>query len=251
MLARRDARPDADPRAAAASTRAAPRSPTGGRRGRRRRRLPRHGAATVLPAEPRATTSPATWWRPGRVRGPGARVSPAGGAAARAVRRPRRRGRASASGCCFASGPASAGSTTSASTQPGRLAVVDVVGESVRGHARRRRRAARGVQRLPAPRLPAGPDASRAPSRVCCGGRGAALPVPLVDLLAGRPAAAGAAHRRTATSTRPTSRCTRSGSRSGRASSSCTSRRRRASRFADGVARAGGQPGATTTWARW
>ena len=43
---------------------------------------------------------------------------PPGGAAARAVRRRRRRGRASASGCCSRPGPASAASTTSASTRP-------------------------------------------------------------------------------------------------------------------------------------
>ena len=46
-------------------------------------------------------------------------------------------------------------STTSAWTSPGGSSTVDVAGESVAGHQRRGRRAARGVQRLPAPRLPA------------------------------------------------------------------------------------------------
>ena len=78
---------------------------------------------------------------------------------------------------------------------PGRLAVCRRGRRVGAGHERRRRRAARGVQRLPAPRLPAGP--ARAGLRAgLLGGRGAALPVPLVDLRAGRPAAEGAAHRR-------------------------------------------------------
>ena len=62
-----------------------------------------------------------------------------------------------------------------------------------RGHARRRR-PPRGVQRLPPPGLSAGPSRTRLRAGLR-GRRGAALPVPLVDLLAGRPAAEGAAHR--------------------------------------------------------
>ena len=85
----------------------------------------------------------------------------AGGPAAGAVRRPRRVARASGTWCCSASGSASAGSTTSGSTEPGRVAVVDVVGESVVVTSDDGGAPARGVQRLPAPRLAAVPARAR------------------------------------------------------------------------------------------
>ena len=61
----------------------------------------------------------------------------------------------------------------------------------------------------------------------------------------------GAAHRRTATSTRPTSRCTRSGSRTWAGFVFVHLTPGDAEPFADGVARARRPTSATTTWARW
>ena len=120
-------------------------------------------------------------------------MTPAGGAAARAVRRPRGVRARSGNGSCSASGPASAGSPTSGSTRPERVAVVDVLGESVVVTARRRRRPARVVQRVPAPRLAAVPD--RAGSRAAAvRGPVDPMPLPLLDLRARRLAAARAAH---------------------------------------------------------
>ena len=71
---------------------------------------------------------------------------------------------------------------------------VDVVGESVLVTSDEHGRPARGVQRLPAPRL-AGPldRRRRGPRRLR--GVGAALPVPLLDLRPRRSAAQGAARR--------------------------------------------------------
>ena len=103
-----------------------------------------------------------------------------------------------------------AASTTSGLAEPGGSRCVDVVGGVGAGHQRRGRRAARGVQRLPAPRLPAVPGRARRRA-ACCEARRAALPLPLLDLRPRRPAAAGAARRR-GRSTRRTSRCTRSAS---------------------------------------
>ena len=146
----------------------------------------------VLPAD-RGTASPATWSRraeqlAGSMREPRRAGRPAGGAAAR-LYVDRRRGAASATGCCTASGSASAGSPTSGSAEPAGSPSSTSWVSRCSSPATSERRAARGVQRLPAPRLAA--RSRRARRRApACGRRLAALPVPLVDLRPRRPAAA-------------------------------------------------------------
>ena len=116
------------------------------------------------------------------------------------------------SGCCSGSGRASAGSRTSVSTSPERVAVVDVLGESVRAHRRRGRRAARGVQRVPPPRLAAVPDRAGRAGRSCAErGRSAVPTTPGPTPSTARCCALRTP--RTATSSRPPSRCTPVGRR--------------------------------------
>ena len=140
-------------------------------------------------------------------------MTPAGGAAARDVRRRRALARASATRCCSREWFCVGRLDDLGLDEPERVAVVDVLGESVLVDPRRRRRAARGVQRLPPPRLPAraGRPGRAAPAAVR--GEVAALPLPLLDLRPRRSAAAGRRTPRTSTtSTRRSSRCTRSAS---------------------------------------
>ena len=167
---------------------------------------------------PRATgtTRRATWWPSTASSG----EQPAGGAAAGDVRRRRRRGRVERDRVLFATWACVGPARRPRPGEPGRIAVVDVVG-GVGGRDARRRRPARGVQRLPAPRLAAGARVSPGPSR------SARRPVRCAARTTRGPTRwpAGCSRRRTptaSTSTRPTSRCTRSASRSGRGSCSCT-----------------------------
>ncbi len=170
----------------------------------------------------------------------------AGGAAPRDVRRRRPPGRSSATPCCTASGTASAASTTSAWPSPQRVAVVDVAGESVLVtsdedgglHAAYNVCRHRGSQLCP-------PEREPAPRRA------ASLRCPYHSwTYAPRRLAARAPHaerRRT----RRRSRCTRSASRPGAASSSCTSRPARAEPLADAVAGTPTQRWPTTASATW
>ena len=125
-------------------------------------------------------------------------------------------------GCCSASGSASAG--------------VDDLGLRRAAAGRRRRRGRRvgaGDPRRATARCTrrttsagtAAPSSFPRRARVRAGAarrRRAALPLPLVDLRPGRLAAARRRTPTTSTIDRPTSRCTRSGSRRGPASCSCT-----------------------------
>ena len=117
----------------------------------------------------------------------------AGRAPARDVRRRGALARSSGTPCSSASGTASAGVDDLGLAAPKRVVAVDVAGESVLRDQRRGRQPARGVQRLPAPRLPA------VPTRAAGARRGvAALPLPLVDL---RASTARCSRRRTRPST--------------------------------------------------
>ena len=221
--ARRDPRPDPDPRRLPVP----PALPGARRRlggGRRRRRTPAATpAAGSCPRTPTATTSPATWRA---LRSPPAREDR--GASCEPCR-PRCPGRCTSTRTAWlrerdrvlcASGSASAGSATSGWPSAGRVAVVDVVGESVLVtrdedgalHAAYNVCRHRGSQLVPDP---AGRRAD------LCGGGCAALPLPLVDLLAGRLSCCGP---RTPTASRPGGVLAAPGrrARSGRASSSCT-----------------------------
>ena len=172
----------------------------------------------------------------------------AGGAAARDVRRRGRPGAPSATPCCSASGSASAGVDDLGLDEPARVVVVDVVGESVLVtsdedgglHAAYNVCRHRGSQLAPV---------AEPPSPCLCG-VGAALSLPLVDLRPRRPAAAGAARRRVDEPERR-SRCTRSASRPGAASSSCTSRRSRRTPLADAVAQRRARRWPTTGSPAW
>ena len=132
----------------------------------------------------------------GRRREESGRDGSAGRAAARDVRRPGRVGARARAGAVRLVGLRRPGRRPRArlARAPGGRRRRGGVGRA----DARRRRPPRGVQRLPAPRLAARaarpePGQRRAGVLGC---RRAALPVPLLDLLAGRPAAQGAAHRR-------------------------------------------------------
>ena len=75
-----------------------------------------------------------------------------------------RTSRGSATWCCSTAGSASVGWPTSGWTRPGRLAVLDVVGESILVTSGLRRPAPRGVQRVPPPRVADRSRPSRAPT---------------------------------------------------------------------------------------
>ncbi len=120
---------------------------------------------------------------------------------------------------------------------------VDVAGESVLVTSDERRRAARGLQRLPAPRLADPADGRAGGTTRGLRPVGAALPVPLVDLRPRRPAAE-APHTELTDATSTTFRAARrSAWRPGAASCSCTSRPSGATPLAEAVARAGGDAG--------
>ena len=104
------------------------------------------------------------------------------------------RGRARA-GAAPGRGPASAGSTELGLRAPGRLAVVDVLGESVLLTVDKDGALHGALQRVPAPRVAGRAGRPGRPTPAPCRASGAALPVPLVDLRPGRLAAVRAAHR--------------------------------------------------------
>ena len=151
----------------------------------------------LLRRTPRATAVPATWWRrgpPTRLGERGERMTPAGRAAARAVRRPRGLGARARAGAAARVDLRRPGRRPRAATSRSGSPSSRSLGESLLVTVGRGRRAARGVQRLPAPRLPAVPD--RAGLRAAAvRGEVDPLPLPLVDLRPRRLAAAGAAHR--------------------------------------------------------
>ena len=193
---RRDARPDADP----ARLPVPPALPGAGRRrGRRRPASPATAGRTPLPIVP-AGGGPPRGLSPGRrTRGEPRMTEPSEPGCrprcpARCTSTPsawRARARAGAVRDVVLRRPAS---TTSGSTDPGRVAVVDVVGESVLV-TRDDDGAARGVQRLPAPRLAAGPARARRSEPVCAAAGALRCPYhSWTYSLAGR--LLGAAHRR-------------------------------------------------------
>ena len=128
---------------------------------------------------------------------------PAGGAAARDVRRPGPGSRAGR-GACSASGTASAGSDDLGLDRAGRVATVDVAGESCWSPATRTVSCTRRTtSAATAARSWCRSTRRRTARSVRC--RRPALPLPLVDLRPRRAAAQGAAQRRSRTSTPATS----------------------------------------------
>ena len=167
-----------------------PRCPAARRRlrcGRRGRRGLPSTPLAIVPDVHAATTWPATW--SGRER-----VSRLQSALPREMYVDDAAGRASASGCCSRRGRASAGSTTWGSSEPGQPGGRRRRGGVGAAHPRRGG-SPRGVQRVPAPRLADRADRARRRDGLL-GGRRPAVPLPLLDLLAVRAAAARAAHRR-------------------------------------------------------
>ena len=168
--ARSPTRPGSRP--AAGSTRAARRSPTGRRR--------RPGSTTPAARTPLAVL-PATRDhrcachlvaardRAGGDRSDHARHGrrPAGRAARARCTSTRRRSRVERDAVLFGEWFCVGRLDDLGLAEPGRVAVVDVVGESVLVTSDEEGAPARGVQRLPAPRLPAVPGRARAPSRSC------------------------------------------------------------------------------------
>ena len=235
--ARRDPRPDAHPVRLPVPP-ALP-GPGVGRGGRRRRRLSWHVAADPARRTPRVTAVPVTWWRPRAPAGStdgGARMTLQAALPRELYVDPtaweRERERVLLREWTCVGRVADLGLH-----EPERVAVVEVLGESRARDVGRRRRAARGVQRLPAPRLPAVPD--RAGHRAAAvRGEVDPLPLPLVDLRASTARCCVRRTPRRARSTRPSSRCTSSGSRSGAGSSSSTSRPRTRRPLAEVVDRA-------------